>query len=162
MKPSLPNSPAKLVLVALFGGFISAAAFLPTFPFHHFRPGSVVPLFWFFAILGMLAAGFYLAIQAESKIRDGIAGERWTASQLLPLRRVFQRRFITPITFALLAVGLILALMDMHHSQRVWPFILLSQSLNRIFAALKEPRPSTPPPNTSTYALIQSDHWGQR
>jgi hypothetical protein len=162
MKPSLPNSPAKLVVVALLGGFISAAACLPTFPFHHISPGSVAPLYWFFAILGMLAAGFHLAIQAESKIRDGIAVERWTASQLLPLRRVFQRRFITPISLALLAVGLILALMDWHHSQRVWPFILLSQSLNRIFAALKEPRPSVPPPNTRTYAPIHSDQWGHR
>lgn len=162
MKLPLPNAPATLAAVALFGGLTTAGSFFVILPVRLCGPGSIAPLFWFLAVVATLGAGFYLEMQAESKLRDGIAFERWTADELSPLRRVFRPRFFVPVSIALLAAAVVLLIFDRHHSGRVWPFILLSQSLTRVVGVLKEPRPGAPRPDWRSFAPIHSDNWGRR
>jgi hypothetical protein len=163
MKLSLPNSPAKLTLIALFGGLMTAAPLLTLLSLRTHHLSSAASLAWFlFAFLVPMALGFYLAFRAEGDLRNGIAAERWTTTQLTPIRRIFGSRHIIGVGLGLIAVGIILLLMNPRHSEVVWPFILLSQSLTRIFGALKEPRPSTPPPDWRNFTPIHSDQWGQR
>ena len=161
MKLRLPSTPAKLTLVALFGGLMTAAPFLTLLSLHTHHPGSGASLARFvFAFLVPMPLGFYLAFRAEGDIKNGIAAERWTTSQLAPIRKVFGSRYIIGVGLVLIAAGLILLLMNPRHSQVAWPFILASQSLTRIFGALKEPRTSVPPPDWRNYDPIHSDQWG--
>ena len=163
MKPRLPNSPAKLVAIALFGAFMTAAPLLLLWLRRTYHPGSGASLVAvILAFLLLMAAGFYVSFRAEAGLTNGIAAERWTASQLAPIRKVFCSRYIIAVGLGLIAVGFILWLMNPRHSEVIWPFILVSQSLTRIFGALKEPRPSSPRPGWRDLTPIHSDHWGQR
>lgn len=159
MKLGLPNSPAKLVAVALFGALVTGGTFLLISPLIRFCHGhGLSEIISVLAVMCLFGGGFYLALNAESELTNGIAAERWTASQLAPIRKVFGSRYIMAASLALIAVGFILFLTNLRRSDRLWPFLLLSMSLSRIFAALKEPRPR---PDSRTYTPIQSDNWGR-
>lgn len=160
MKRRLPNSPARLPLLALLSCLIAPVPFL--------LPWSWLNHSWLFGPCLIFCcvvppACAILPLKFVTDLRHGVENERWTDAQLEPLRAYMESRYYTALSIGLL-VAYDICLFLFHQRFEViggvslfYYFLLFQFRL-----ALRRPPSSTQPDQWHNAAPIHSDHRGNR
>jgi hypothetical protein len=160
MKPSLHDSPAKFVLLAVVGCLIASILFLAPEPRDAYDTHRVAA---FLIGFGIFAAGAFLALKSTTNLRNGVENQRWPDSQIEPFRRHFESPAYTALSIALfIAFVLFEFLFRRSLGGEGWACFLFLQTLSQIRIALKRPREKISPVQWNNFSPIHSDHWGER
>lgn len=159
MKPRLPDSPAKFILLALAGCLLTSIVFLASGPRDSY--GIHRPVV-FFICFGIFAAGAVLALKSTTDLRHGVENERWPATQIETYRRHFQSPAYTALAIALLIAYALLAIGTRRFRGQGWACFIFLQTLSQIRFAFRRPQTTpTSRPDWRNSAPIHSEHWGQ-
>jgi hypothetical protein len=121
------------------------------------------PLLPIIVSLSLWALGFFVSIKSQSELKEGVANQRWEASQIEPIRNLFLSVWWRVLIIGLAVVALVFMLI-------VWPhniglaWIFLYPSMTASWLAIAVRRTETPKPliDWHTFSPIHSDHWGHR
>lgn len=157
MRPSLPNSPMKLVLLTILGSVLSCTLFLLPAPHSHSAFNAAL----IFA-LALFAGGTILWLKSVSRLKNGVENELWPESQIEPLRMHLESPYYSLLSIALLVAYVLFQFLFKHLRTESWACFLLLQTISQLRISLRRPRIKAPPVIWRNFAPIHSEHWGER
>ncbi len=159
MRRSYPDSPAKLVLLAITGAAMVAILFLAI---GHANSYDLHRTTLFFIAFAVFLGGASLSLISTSALRRGIDNHRWSDSQLEALRGYFESRACKASSIALFIAFALLAIPFKRFRAEGWVCFVFLQTISQIRLALRRPPIPAPPPEPPIFAALHSDHWGRR
>jgi Fe2+ transport system protein B len=156
--PRLNLSARQTIALSIFGTFVASAGFILPLPHRNAHISG-----WLLAsTFALIVAGLVISFYASTDLESGLLNERWPEAEVTSTRALLNSSFFTAAILLSLLACIVLLWVSRATRQAGWSLLIFGQSLSRLAAAAKPPRPSSSAsrltPDWNTFSPIHSDH----